>query len=162
MWRPTDVDHLFADPATPLTVFLAVVHIPSVLTVDDPRQYHWALCWVVGHTTDRRGRKHTVHRLLQIVQEHGHDHLTNWGAMTKIGSLDTADVPTVSCPVATLTLEQRRALEVIGEAMPVRVPDGVWNCQDWCISVLEEARKQGLVTEAEIASALEAARNAFK
>ena len=42
-------------------------------------------------------------------------------------------------------LTGRKRLEEIASATPVVVPDGVWNCQDWIMSVLQTAVEEAVL-----------------
>ena len=44
-----------------------------------------------------------------------------------------------------MTRAQRTELDAIGNATPVRKPDGTWNCQDWVITVLGSVETAGLI-----------------
>lgn len=81
-------------------------------------------------------------RRLQIAQETGYNHLTNWGPLT-VTADDTKDSPKFS--LGELTLRQRKVLEGIARDTPVMMPNGEWNCQNWTTDVLKEAVKQNLL-----------------
>ena len=117
--RPVDNDHLYRDPHCTLVV----EHIVTQATSGIARDNHWMLGWVLARSPE------VVHRRVHIVQEQGVNHLTNWGAMTKVASTNTMRL-TQSFNLKVMTLAQRKQLEAIGNATQVRVPDGNWNCQD--------------------------------
>ena len=133
MYKPPSIDHLFPDPDETIPVLLNIISAPS----GNPRDNHWMLLWKIFNG------QHLIIRRLQVVQEIGYDHLTNWGPLTV-----TADDITKSSPhlsLGELTLSQRRVLEGIAQETPVMVPNGEWNCQNWVIDVLKEAVKQNLL-----------------
>lgn len=149
--RPVDLDHVYHDPDTDLPILLiatrAVPLTGPAATKLEPRNTHWKLAWAVG--TNSLGLE--VQRQVHIIHDLGVDHLTNWGAITKISEGHTKAVE-----VATKSLDVRRRLEGIALNTPVRRPDGMWNCQDWIITVLEASEKDGLFTHQEWSSAIAA------
>ncbi|KAF8074810.1 hypothetical protein FPV67DRAFT_599354 [Lyophyllum atratum] len=146
--RPVDVDHLYRDPDKDLPVLLIATRTPpSPLSTNTSRDTHWKLAWGVGTNTVGI----PVERQIHLIHDLGINHLTNWGPLTKISERHTKAVT-----VTTMSLEDRRRLENIASATPVRKPDGGWNCQDWLITVLEASVLQGLVTTKECRSALAA------
>jgi hypothetical protein len=105
--------------------------------------------WKIGFNSEGQGVVRRVH----VVQEHGMNHLTNWGAITGIEGTDTRELGVV-IPLKIMTLAQRQRFETISNGMPVRVPDGEWNCQNWCKSVLDSAVQAGILTQQEAVSAI--------
>lgn len=112
------------------------------------------IAWRIGQTSEG----HTVQRQVQIVQESGLDHLTNWGPITSATDKET-EKNAVAVDITTMTLAQRQTLEHIANTTRVRVPNGDFNGQDWIISVLQEAVAQGLVEQAELERAVTTASN---
>lgn len=47
--------------------------------------------------------------------------------------------------LADVDLQGRKRLEEIASATPVVVPDGIWNCQDWTLTVLQTAVEEGVL-----------------
>ena len=145
--EPPGIDHLYPDRDIPRPVMLVVWDMdkPDL----PPKSRHWAIAWQVGTATNG----HPVHRQLAIVREHNAhgplSHLTNWGPKTK-----TVE-PGLRCiPLAELALPQRRWLEGVAGAEPVRKPNGRWNCQDWVLSVFAQAVRAGVLARAQVESAL--------
>ncbi|KAG5636918.1 hypothetical protein H0H81_006385 [Sphagnurus paluster] len=136
--EPPGVEHLYRDTAAALPVLL--------LTWDDPaaplpaRHRHWAIAWHVGVASSGDG----VYRQLAVVRENGPRgllaHLTNWGPKTKIVCERTRSVV-----IQTLGYQQRLWLERVAAAEPVVPPNGMWNGQDWIVSVLVKAVREGVV-----------------
>ncbi|GLB41968.1 hypothetical protein LshimejAT787_1005680 [Lyophyllum shimeji] len=144
--RPVDVDHLYRDPDKDLPVLLVATRAPrSPLSTNTSRDTHWKLAWGVGINTVGI----PVERQIHVVRDL--DHLINWGPLTKLSEGHTKAVT-----VTTMSLEQRRQLESIASATPVRKPDGAWNSQDWLRTVLEASVQQGLITQNECRTALAA------
>lgn len=81
------------------------------------------------------------------------NHLTNWGAITGIEGMATEEMG-VFIPLKIMTLAQRQQFETISNEMPVKEPNGEWNCQDWCKSVLGSAVQTGILTQQEAVSAI--------
>ncbi|KAF8961538.1 hypothetical protein BDZ97DRAFT_1828747 [Flammula alnicola] len=144
---------IYPEPAEDLEVFLIVIHgqIPRSGTFTS-RDQHWMFQWNLGATkTDGS----LVHRRLHIVQERNLmgqgdlNHLTNWGAITVAeGSLTKMYGAYIL--LKKMTPEQRMEFETISNGTRVRKPDGNWNCQDWCKTVLETAVKGGILTQADV------------
>lgn len=147
---PVDVDFIYPDPPTSLDVKLLVFN-----NHDDPRGRHWAVVWEVE---DKADGKHHVLRHLEIVQEIGFNHLTNWGPISKTLNVAAPPVPIAFLHLAQLTLEDRRKLEAIARETGVYVPNGNWNGQDWIEMVLRQAVTQGLFAEEDVHRALHAAK----
>jgi hypothetical protein len=136
----------YNDPNETLVVYLTVIRAtPRLSYTPTSHDQHWMFTWYIGRNSEGQD----VVRVAQIVQEIGRDHLTNWGAITVI---ERADIITngVKLPLAQMTLAQRQAFETISNGMRVRRPDGEWNCQDWCKSVLKSSVENGLVTQEEV------------
>ena len=133
MIEPPSIDHLYPDPDTTLHVKLIIIPALS----GDSSDNHWMLTWTVSDGNE------PIIRRLQIVEETGYNHLTNWGPLTV-----TADDTTTSSPqfsLGELTLSQRKVLEAIAQNTPVMMPNGEWNCQNWTADVITEAVKQNLL-----------------
>ncbi|KII93992.1 hypothetical protein PLICRDRAFT_49983 [Plicaturopsis crispa FD-325 SS-3] len=148
LWRYNDPDEVLL---IQLIVFRAAYGIAFTPT---PRDNHWMIAWRIGQTSEG----HTVQRQVQIVQESGLDHLTNWGPITSATDKET-EKNAVAVDITTMTLAQRQTLEHIANTTRVRVPNGDFNGQDWIISVLQEAVAQGLVEQAELERAVTTASN---
>lgn len=137
--------------------------LPVTLTVCPAIQYrtgarqtsrncHWMLCWNVGIT----GTGHIAQRRLHVHHERDIPHLTNWGPMTDAVTHKEQGAMVV-IPLKTMTYAERQALEKIAINALVKVPNGQWNNQDWCIEVLEEAVKQGILSALEAKAATDRA-----
>lgn len=148
MRRPIDLDHIFKDKDDILPVFLQATRAGT----SNAKENHWIIAWQVGSADGCE-----VHRRVHVVKEVDIPHLTNWGAITKATTLDIAS-SSVEIPLAKLNLSQRKKLEEIGNATPVYDCDGVWNCQDWVITVFEAAERAGILTAKEWRSAVEQAQ----
>jgi hypothetical protein len=150
-FSPVGVEHIYRDPD---------IDLPVDLLVDpnhpDSRGRHWAISWRVRKPTGSADVESSqdVQRVLHIVREVGINHYTNWGPKTRFFD------PTafVTLPIATMSLSQRKALEEIASSTEVYEPNGVWNCQDWIIGVLQKAVTAGLLDAQQVDNALNAAR----
>ncbi|KAH6916899.1 kinase-like domain-containing protein [Coprinopsis sp. MPI-PUGE-AT-0042] len=85
-------------------------------------------------------------RRMQLQQEAGVNHLTNWGAKATYGQGFTTN-HSVKIVVKAMSRSERLELETIANTTPVRIPDGRYNCQDWVKTVLSTAVDQGLLTQ---------------
>ncbi|KAG6908437.1 hypothetical protein DXG01_004662 [Tephrocybe rancida] len=146
--RPVDVDHLYRDPDVPLPVRLIATRLsPS----HNPRDTHWRIAWSVGTNPVGIPVERQIHLMPTFAPgPYGSNHLTNWGALTKITERYTKAVT-----LTTLSLAERRRLEAIAGATPVRKPDGAWNSQDWLVTVIETSVQQGLVTRQDFRAAID-------
>ena len=149
-FRPIDVSWLFPDADRMLCVELVVMRLQAdSIYKPTSKDQHWMISWNLGDTADGR----VVRRRLHLVREIGAEHLTNWGAVTTSSNADI-ELDGVVLPITHMTLVQRRALEEIGNSTGVRRPDGRWNCQDWCQTVLENAVQKGLIQQLEMERAI--------
>jgi len=158
--KPASLDHLFSDPPTDLEVSIVVTQGdgPGIISSADTdlgsKANHWTLSWTVGFTPGRD--RVPVCRRVHIVREVGQGHLTNWGPLTQT----VQPSPSLTyISIAMLSRDARNALETIAEKTQVYAPDGVWNCQDWLESVLEEAVETGLFGREEVQNALDRAKS---
>lgn len=103
---------------------------------------HWIIGYQVGRLKDD---VHTVWRQLQIVQERGFQHYTNWGPLTKTLDMASLVPPIAQVKICTMSRDQRAVLEQIASDAPVYVPNGSWNCQNWAIGVFDKAVDAGIV-----------------
>ena len=117
MYRPIDLAPLRVPEYTDQEV-ITPVHL-RVLRAADAN--HWWLDWPVGvrHNYHRARRGDAVKRL-QVVQERGHAHLTNWGALTVIAS-DGSGSLAMNTPVATNWTETCVAIARVTLSTVVRV-----------------------------------------
>ncbi|KIM43596.1 hypothetical protein M413DRAFT_443510 [Hebeloma cylindrosporum] len=153
---------LYPEPDTEVDVFLVVVRgqAPRIGTLT-PHDQHWMFQWTIG--TTKADTKLPVLRRLQIVQEKNLmgqgdlNHLTNWGAVTVVGEKLSPDDDQVNILLKSMTPEQRKEFETISNGTRVRKPDGNWNCQDWCKTVLETAVESGVLTQPEVDQAVRSA-----
>ncbi|KAG6843119.1 hypothetical protein H0H87_007675 [Tephrocybe sp. NHM501043] len=159
--RPVDVDHLYRDPDTDLPVHLIATRLPAS---HNPRDTHWRLAWSVGTNT----LGHPVERQIHLVPSYSSPSyssstsippgpfLTNWGALTRsnTGAADR-ERHSKSVTLTVMSLAERRRLEAIAAATPVRKPDGAWNSQDWLVTVIEACVQHGLVTRQQFSAAIE-------
>lgn len=148
MIEPPSIDYLYRDPDYTLPVLIAVVPARS----GDPTDNHWMLIWTVYSSV---ATGHIIRRL-QIVQEQGFDHLTNWGALTVTAGSLTIEAQKFS--VGEMTLSERRDLERIALGTQVMMPNGHWNCQNWITDVLKKAVNQYLLDYRNVDRALYSAR----
>ncbi|KAK0500805.1 hypothetical protein EDD18DRAFT_1348222 [Armillaria luteobubalina] len=151
---PIDLSYWSPDPDAEVPVHIMVTRISGFT---DLRDLHWKLVWVVNVTEDD-GDVQIYHRRLEVVQEIGCNHLTNWGAVTQVETASSKRFNPRNV-VATMTLAQRKELERLAAGVRVEEPNGVWNCQDWIVTVLQQAEQAGLVTRNEWMSAVAWARN---
>ncbi|KAF5318675.1 hypothetical protein D9619_010916 [Psilocybe cf. subviscida] len=141
----------------------AVVNVYLVVRRTDQkghtsRDQHWLIFWDRGSLLDEySGNMVPITRRLQIVREmilQGPDmggmlpHLTNWGATSNTPTGDTTEERSQRILIKSMSKAQRVQLEAIGDRTRVRVPNGEWNCQDWCKTVLATAVEEGLVDQA--------------
>ena len=148
MIEPPSIDHLYRDPDYTLPVVIAIVPARS----GDPTDNHWMLIWTV-YSSIQTGY---IVRRLQVAQEQGFNHLTNWGALTVTAGTLTTTAQKFS--VGEMTLSQRKHLERIALGTQVMMPNGQWNCQNWITAVLKEAVNQYLLDGRIVDQALYAAR----
>ena len=146
MVEPPSIDHLYPDLDYTLPVLL--ISIPA--RSGDPADNHWIVTWTISDD------KEVIIRRLQIVQETGYNHLTNWGPLTVTAGDTTKSSPQFS--LGKLSLSQRKVLEKIARETPVMMPNGEWNCQNWITDVLKEAVKQNVLDNGIVNEALIAAR----
>ncbi|EJD49771.1 hypothetical protein AURDEDRAFT_161322 [Auricularia subglabra TFB-10046 SS5] len=104
---PGNIDHLYPDPDTDLDVSLLVFN-----NYPELEGRHWMIGWQVGQLKDG---VHTVWRELQIVQERGFQHYTNWGPLTKTLDLASTSPPVALVQICKMSRAQRAQLEQIAE-----------------------------------------------
>jgi hypothetical protein len=142
MRRPVDIDHLFRDPDTPLPVMLIAIRtVPH-----SPRDSHWKLAWKVGKSNTGV----PVHREISLVRNTLQDYMS-WGPITR-----TAEEYTRAVEITQMSLSNRKRLEKIASDAPLHRPNGKAPCQDWIVSVLEAAEKQGLLSRSDWTAAVRA------
>ncbi|KAJ8521933.1 hypothetical protein ONZ45_g1456 [Pleurotus djamor] len=141
----------YQEPNTSLPVNLVVVPARGVRPTS--RDSHWMFAWDLAQT----GSGQIAQRRCHLVQEPGFDHLTSWGAITDAVNINEKSTKVV-ISIKNMTLAQRQAFERIANAAGVVKPNGQWNCQDWCKSILTQATAQGLVTAQEAQAALDCAQ----
>ncbi|PPQ95422.1 hypothetical protein CVT26_008444 [Gymnopilus dilepis] len=154
-WPPPAslISSLYPEPQKDVDVYLVVVRsqVDPSQTIQS-RDQHWMFQW---NLEKRTSLGDPVYRRLQIVRERDIngtgklDHLTNWGAMTVAGETNATE-ELVEILLKKMTMKERKEFEAISDATRVRKPDGNWNCQDWCKSVLEASVATGLLTEVEV------------
>jgi hypothetical protein len=147
MVEPPSIDHLYPDLDVTVPVLLVIILAGDS---SDSTDNHWMLTWTVFDDNE------LIVRRLQIVQETGYNHLTNWGPLTVTADDITKSSPQLS--LGELTLSQRKVLEGIARETPVMMPNGEWNCQNWTTDVLKEAVKQNLLDNGIVDEVLVAAR----
>ncbi|KAF4596600.1 hypothetical protein EYR38_007987 [Pleurotus pulmonarius] len=150
-YAPTG-DWTVKDPAQALQVFLMVdpaARRSRSGVAKTPKDSHWMLAWHVGTTLSG----HEAHRRCHLRQDPGVPHLTNWGVLTNAVE-DHELKRLVRVPLATLDKDTRLRLEAIANTTQVRVPDGRWNCQDWCIEVLNQAVQARIFSAAAVQGAV--------
>ena len=148
-------EFLYPEPHQDVNVELVVCRPGGETT----RDLHWFIRWRIG-TVDLPGHAiNDVYRMFQIQREFDFTtgeplpHLTNWGAITSSGAGDTPETSPVIV-IKAMGREDRKALERIANETPVRVPDGDWNCQNWCKTVLLMGVDMGLLSKAEYDKAI--------
>lgn len=145
-------DWTVKDPAQALQVFLMVdpaARRSRTGVAKTPKDSHWMLAWHVGTTLSG----HEAHRRCHLRQDPGVPHLTNWGVLT--GAVEDHELNRlVRVPLAILEKDSRLRLEAIANTTQVRVPDGRWNCQDWCIEVLNQAVQARIFAPAVVQTAI--------
>ncbi len=145
-------DWTVKDPAQALQVFLMVdpaARRSRTGAAKTPKDSHWMLAWHVGTTLSG----HEAHRRCHLRQDPGVPHLTNWGVLTNAVE-DHELKRLVRVPLAVLDKDTRLRLEAIANTTQVRVPDGRWNCQDWCIEVLHQAVQARIFSPATVQAAV--------
>lgn len=144
---PVGVEHIYRDPDVDLPVDL-LVHNDH----PDARGRHWSISWLVGNSKGAAGAEsyQDVQRVLHVVREVGIDYYTNWGPKTRFFNPPSF----TAIPIATMSLEQRKALEEIASSTEVYQPNGVWNCQDWVMEVLRKAVERGLLDAQQVEKVL--------
>ncbi|KAL4257884.1 hypothetical protein AB1N83_009929 [Pleurotus pulmonarius] len=150
-YAPTG-DWTVKDPAQALQVFLMVDPAGRRSrsgVAKTPKDSHWMLAWHVGTTLSG----HEAHRRCHLRQDPGVPHLTNWGVLTNAVE-DHELKRLVRVPLAILDKDTRLRLEAIANTTQVRVPDGRWNCQDWCIEVLNQAVQARIFSAAAVQGAV--------
>ncbi|KAK0209101.1 hypothetical protein DFS33DRAFT_1380582 [Desarmillaria ectypa] len=151
---PIDLNYWNPDPDTKVPVHIMVTRMSGFT---DPRDLHWKLVWAVK-IVEKDGDIQIFHRRLEVVQEVGYDHLTNWGAVTQVETVSSKRFNPRKV-VATMSLAQRKELEKLASQVRIEEPNGVWNCQDWIVTVLQKAEQAGLVTKNEWTAAVTWAMN---
>ncbi|KAG9223468.1 hypothetical protein CCMSSC00406_0006960 [Pleurotus cornucopiae] len=113
------------------------------------RSAHWMLAWDIGFT----GSGNVAQRRFQIIPEElptGEDHLTNWGGLIVADNPEDHPERIYISIKDKMTFSQRQVLGEIADGMPVRRPGSGWNGQDWCLEVLAEASKRGILEDEEL------------
>ncbi|KAL1683820.1 hypothetical protein EV122DRAFT_257500 [Schizophyllum commune] len=152
-YAPTDLDWIHKDIDRDADVYLRVFRA----TEGGPSGNHWSADWRVGAMADGPMLAgFSAIRKLEVQQDPGHTHLTNWGPRTGMVDMMTAAAQDAFF-LGRLSLPQRKHLERIAAWEPVRVPDGIWNCQHWLKSVLKKAVEAGLLEAETVARAVTAA-----
>ncbi|KAG7451991.1 uncharacterized protein BT62DRAFT_959948 [Guyanagaster necrorhizus] len=151
---PIDLHYWNPDPDTEVPIHIMVTRISGFT---DLRDLHWKLVWAVK-TVEKDKDVQIFHRRLEVVQEIGFNHLTNWGAVTQVETTSSKRFNPRKV-ITTMNLAQRKELEKIAARVRVEEPDGVWNCQDWIVTVLQQAEQAGLITKNEWTAAVTWAKN---
>ena len=148
------MSHLVADPNCALEVQLVeyrnATRSSRTTGVPGKGDRHLAIGWVVGYQNNN-----PTWVFLHIVQESDIPHLTNWGPITQAEGDSTRSAAKYS--LGQHSLQTRQRLKNIAAAMPVQVPDGHYNCQNWVRHVLDAAVAQQVLS----AAAVHAAWTAF-
>ncbi len=100
--------------------------------------------WNLGWT----GSGNVAQRRFQIIAED--DHLANWGGLVVADNPEAHPERIYITIKDNMSFEQRQVLAEIADDMPVRRPGSGWNGQDWCLEVLEEALRRGILTVEEL------------
>ncbi|EJT97527.1 hypothetical protein DACRYDRAFT_119219 [Dacryopinax primogenitus] len=128
---PPGIEHIVKDPKQPMTVYLFIRREGEL----DPEDRHWTVLWVLPRSDAKPGQ--VVVRILEIVREINHPHLTNWGPLARIRRAESMEKALIA--IGELSFAERQALEKIAKNTPVYRPNGVYNCQHWVIDVLSQA-----------------------
>ncbi|EKM81995.1 hypothetical protein AGABI1DRAFT_83377 [Agaricus bisporus var. burnettii JB137-S8] len=140
MRRPVDIDHLFKDPDTALPVML----IATRTVPHSPRDSQWKLAWKVGKSNTGV----PVQREISLFRNQD---CMSWGPITR-----TAEEYTRAVEITQMSFSNRKRLEKIASDAPLHRPNGKAHCQDWLVSVLEAAEKQGLLSRSDWTAAVKA------
>ncbi|KAJ8503550.1 hypothetical protein ONZ45_g10761 [Pleurotus djamor] len=124
--------------------------VPNAGAKQYGREHHWCLSW-----TDRspsrsfygssRDPEHHLHNH-EDIQE---DPSTTCGGIEEFTEKNKFERVTIR--VAELSMEQLKVLERIAKGIPVQRFGAP--CQDWCMALLNEAQKQGVLTREEVSMA---------
>ncbi|KAF8069054.1 hypothetical protein FPV67DRAFT_1780432 [Lyophyllum atratum] len=150
--EPINTDWCFPDNKDN-TLAVSLHFSRSFTTPYDPRNNHWMVVWQVGVSDRER-----VLRRLHVVRHDDNPHLTNWGPVTKATSTATTN-RSREYKLKDMTYAQRQHMEAICRRLPIQEPDGEWNCQDWIITLLKLAERDGLITRAEWEPAVRSAQS---
>ncbi|KAF9490280.1 hypothetical protein BDN71DRAFT_1400289, partial [Pleurotus eryngii] len=143
----------YKEPTHPLPVKLIICppHIDGHTRSLDTqlRSAHWMIAWDIGFT----GSGNVAQRRFQIIPEElptGQAHLTNWGGLIVADNPEDHRKRIYISIKDSMTFSQRQVLGEIADDMPVRRPGSGWNGQDWCLEVLAEASKRGILEDEEL------------
>ncbi|KAF4566565.1 hypothetical protein AB1N83_003856 [Pleurotus pulmonarius] len=142
------------DPNKPLQVHL-VVNPRYQQGYPAAKNAQWLFTWDLGINKDGD----LTQRRLEL--DSGFDTLSNNGPITwTVSKAEKASSISVAIPLKMMTLAERKSFEDIAVAAKVKTPGAVWNAQNWCEEVMDQAQKKGLLTPKEIKTATDAARRA--
>ncbi|KAL1703590.1 hypothetical protein EV121DRAFT_260689 [Schizophyllum commune] len=149
--RPVDLAYFRPDADVCKEIFLIVY-----TEQPEPRDRHWGIRWVVSARSNPDRLANRAARCLELYAHVRSKHLVNWGPITQQHHLYVAhQISSISLGV--LTLEQRRQLEAIAWNVPICLPDGEWNCQNWVCAVLVIAVARGILDGGRVRSVLDRA-----
>ena len=139
----------------PHPVFLLVHPPPPAQPRCSPRDLHWALAWQPRYDSSASTPFGFTRGPWRRIELDTYDVRTDpapqpryvfWGARTASADPDpTHDAGVARIPLVRLVCAQRRRVEELAWEVPVMVPDGVWNGQDWIRALLECMVVEGLV-----------------
>lgn len=158
---PVGLDALFhPEPSEDSQVQLIVrpLYKPLFGQIANARDQHWVFQWTMRVRPEPEPpivRKIEIVRERDLLGQGSLDHLTNWGS--RIAPED--DTIGLRIDLKMMTRAERQALVNIADTTPVRVPDGDWNCQNWCKTVLTTAVREKIISEAEVARTIDRAEN---
>lgn len=155
---PVSLDHIFHEQEGQVPLILVVFPVTGFTAplghAYNTRDQHWMFQWTITNT---KGIE--IVRQAQITRERSSitgdwlNHLTNWGSAIKTED-PTISATAMKIEIQNLTLEQRMEFLKITDNEGVRHPNGQWNCQDWCKSVLAKAVTANILDKEKVSPAI--------
>lgn len=141
--EPINLDWLHKDSEGDVEVFFAVYNPPPLLQGHTPRDLHWSIAWQIRDTGAWR-QVHVVEEKIEVAREQRPLQLyVYWGPLTK--SSGPTDGVAKRYSLGVFPLAQRLQIEELARQVPVMVPDGTWNCQDWILDLLSRMVSEGIL-----------------
>ncbi|KAI0699185.1 hypothetical protein C8T65DRAFT_660081 [Cerioporus squamosus] len=125
----------YRDKDEDTAVFFAVYN--PVLPRQTTRDLHWA------RTLAAWRQIHIIEEKFEASGDGWESRYVYWGPLTK-SSGPTDDVAK-RYSLGVFSLERRKRIEELAAQIPVMVPDGTWNCQDWLLELFERMVAVGLI-----------------